>query len=126
AVLEELADELALTPAEVDDAAGADGFQGACYGLEALIVEGAWFLEGLLFFVCLSRFGFQDIIGLEQAGKGFAPQVTAVLKVAVDDLVFRRVGGEPVGAVAEELFDLGFGDPVVLLVIEDGDEDVKM
>src|SRR5262249_57185485 len=49
-----------------------------------------------------------------------------VAEIAPGDQLALRMAREPALAVSQELLDLGVADPVVLLPVEDGDEDVEL
>jgi hypothetical protein len=74
--------------------------------------------------VCSSGRGLG--LGLGEAGEGEAGEAGAVLEVAGGDGLAFGVVGEPAVAEAQELVDLLVADEVVLVVVEDGQEDVEV
>ena len=60
----------------------------------------------------------------DQARLRFTHQVALVLKVAANDFFARRMRREPAFAAKEELVDFIFANPIVLVVVEDGQQDV--
>jgi hypothetical protein len=131
-VLEEAGEQLALAAAEVEDGADLGGAQELDDGVEALVVEVHGALEGLLGEVAGEQLGLLVGegdglgLGLGEAGEGGAGEAGAVLEVAGGDGLAFGVVGEPAVAEAEELVDLLVADVVVLVVVEDGEEDVEV
>jgi hypothetical protein len=67
-----------------------------------------------------------ELVFFHQPGEGLAHEATAMLQVPIGDRLALRVIAQPAFAVPQELLDLGLANPVVLVVVEDGNEDVEM
>lgn len=76
----------------------------------------------------MSCLGLVGIFGLveEQSSEGVGGEPAIVAKVATCDQLTVRMSGQPVAASAEKLVDFFGTDPVVLVVIEHGQEDKQV
>jgi hypothetical protein len=92
-----------------------------------LLVETDASLDSLLFGL-LNLLVFVEVrfLFLDEPIQGLTCERSPVLEIAASDLFTLRVCREPPLAVAQQFLDLVFADPVVLRVVEHGDEDIKV
>lgn len=120
-------DEPTLAAAQVDDPLGAHGHQHVDHGVQPLPVEADGLLDRLLLPVVLLVRGAGLVhVVLGQPGEHALRERPPVLEVAVRDQVASRVGCEPRPALVEQLAALVVAHPVVLVVIEHGQQHVEV
>jgi hypothetical protein len=122
AVSHEEPQERARAAAEVEHPARPGGLERGADRPEPLVTERDALLEGLLPLVGHVH-DVHDVSDPVERGTG---QARLVLEVAVRDERLLGVGGQPVAAAVQQLVDLGLVDPVVLVVVEDGQQHVEM
>ena len=125
--LEQGSGQLALAAAEVEDPTGTAGGDGVDHGGEALLVEAEWAFDHFFLGVLRLRqlFGIVGVV-LLQAGHRLAGQRGVVAQVAIGDQLAIGVGAQPLAATTKQLLHLVVPDPVVLVVVEDGEQDVEV
>ncbi|CAM5308936.1 hypothetical protein SVIOM74S_06014 [Streptomyces violarus] len=131
-VLEESLHQLALAAAEIEHPGGPGGLEGGGDGLPALYGQRGRPLLGLG--LRLDR--VVDLLDLAVVGLGQPHQLQplrrlpgqrpAAREVAAGDQLLLRVAGQPALTGAQQLVDLVGGDPVVLGVVQDREQDVEV
>src|SRR5438093_6895576 len=128
AVGEEELEQSAFAAAEVHDRACASSAEGADHRAETLLVEAQRSLERALLGVA-SRASVVLLVRRflgDQPRNRVAHERMTVLEVATGDRFSLGVRREPSLAMTDELLDFVVAHPVVLLVVEHGDEHVQM
>jgi len=102
-------------------------FERGDHGVLPLLVQADLLLD-LLFFVCVLFLCFIGVllIFIQQPLHRRPRQAAEVFQVAIDDLLLGRMRRQPRFAVTEQLFHFVIPDPVMLVVVEHGDEHVQM
>ena len=117
------AHEIARPAAEVEDPARATGPYCGHHGIGALLVEADRLLDRLLLGIVagLGRIGVDGVV-LHQSPQRLLGQPAVVAEIAPGDEVALGVAGEPVPTAAQQLVDLVGAHPVVLVVVQYGQQ----
>jgi len=124
---QQLANEAARAAAEIEHATRARFPQHLHHALHPLVVQAQRLFQGLQ-----RRRGRPVIIGcrriveLGQPLQGEPGQPPAMLEIAPRDQFALRMLRQPAFALPQQLVDLVIADPIVLLVVEHGDEDIEV
>ncbi len=126
-LLEERSNELALAAAEVQDPLGAALFESGDHRSDALLVQADPLLDLRLFLGVrgLEFVGCRQLVS-HQPFERIASQAALVLQVAPRDGLALGMRRQPSLAPANQLVDFVVANPVVLVVVQNGNKHVEM
>ncbi len=127
-VLEQFSDQLAFTTPKVQNSFGPTCSQRSHDGSEPLLIEAEGLFQNLLGFLFrpVVFFGFCGFLFLNEAGQRQSVETRLELQVTPGDLFLLGVVGKPAFALGKQFLHFVVANPVMLPVVENGNQDVKV